>query len=561
MAQGFPSLIATDSNQFSYGPKGEMAPESALKEAALNRRRQIANLLIQKGLAGAGPGQMAGRFYVPTSPLQHVNSLLQTLVGAGGNWMLDKDQEKISKDDQQMVLDAIKSYQERMKGPEPAPPMAPPAQAAPPPMQGEPMPPAPQQGPYNGEVGGIPAPEVGVQSEKPPIQAPPPPLLNAAANMPTQGIAPEVTPGDMSQFAQAPQAAPMPPEPMPQQAPPPMQAAPAVPRKTTMDDLVGLLTHQHPQVRAYGQLMAAMTQKQQDREAQQEFLAGEKSLDRDLRREAISENARAREAQMKQNMILTQMQIDSRLQQGHDANDLKKSLSEQANELQKLQMKTTADLKKAEIGSRADMARQHDETLKAIAGMNIQGRKDVAEMKADPKNRPMDATAKKELIQTEEELQGSRQAIENLRSALAINDKAMGFTGAGAVASAGSLLPDAIRPKSVDATVDLDNLITASALPQLKAIFGGMPTEGERKILLDVQGSSAKTPAQRKAIFERAIQAAENRIKFGTQKAEQIRSGQYFSGEGGLDTTVAPNPGTQAAPKVRKYNPSTGKIE
>lgn len=253
---------------------------------------------------------------------------------------------------------------------------------------------------------------------------------------------------------------------------------------------------------------------------------------------------------MQNTMALTQMQIDAKIQQGHDANELKATLAKQANDLQKLQMQTSAELKKAEIGSRTQTAKQHDETLKAIAGM-----------KADPRMRPMSSTAQKELIQTEEELQGSHQAIQNLRSALAINDKAMGFTGAGVVASAGSVLPDALRPKSVDATVDLDNLITGSALPQLKAIFGGMPTEGERKILLDVQGSSSKTPAQRKAIFERAIQAAENRIKFGSQKAEQLRSGQYFSGDGGLDTSAAPNPGMSPAPKVRKYNPATGKIE
>ena len=155
----------------------------------------------------------------------------------------------------------------------------------------------------------------------------------------------------------------------------------------------------------------------------------------------------------------------------------------------------------------------------------------------------MSSTAQKELIQTEEELQGSHQAIQNLQNALAINKDAMGFTGAGAVASAGSLLPESIRPKTVDATVDLDNLITGSALPQLKAIFGGMPTEGERKVLLELQGSSSKTPSQRQAIFDRAIQAANNRIKFNTQKAQQLRGGQYFSGDGGLDTTAAPNPG------------------
>ncbi len=210
----------------------------------------------------------------------------------------------------------------------------------------------------------------------------------------------------------------------------------------------------------------------------------------------------------------------------------------------------------------AALQRSHDLALEAMRGTN---RKEVAQIGADARvdvqgmksgpNRPMSATAQKELIQTEEELQGSHQAVEHLKSALSLNDKAMGFTGAGALAGAGSFLPDAIRPKAVDATVDLENLIQGSALPQLKAIFGGMPTEGERKILLDVSGSASKTPSQRKAIFERAIQGAQNRITFNTQKAEQLRNGSYFSGDGGIDTSAAPNPvsplvggGQQAAP-------------
>ena len=88
-----------------------------------------------------------------------------------------------------------------------------------------------------------------------------------------------------------------------------------------------------------------------------------------------------------------------------------------------------------------------------------------------------------------------------------------------------------------------------------------MPTEGERKILLDVSGSTGKTPSQRKDIFERAIQAAEARIKFNAQKAEQLRKGTYFTGEGGLDTTVSPAPAspTGLPPGAKQIGTSGGK--
>jgi hypothetical protein len=123
-------------------------------------------------------------------------------------------------------------------------------------------------------------------------------------------------------------------------------------------------------------------------------------------------------------------------------------------------------------------------------------------------------------------------ALSLFQQARQLNDKAMGFTGAGALASAGSILPEMIRPEAVDATQNLDNILQTAALPQLKAIFGGMPTEGERKILLDVQGSSSKPPAVRKEIFDRAERAIQARLKFGSEKVKRLREGTYFSGEG-----------------------------
>ena len=145
---------------------------------------------------------------------------------------------------------------------------------------------------------------------------------------------------------------------------------------------------------------------------------------------------------------------------------------------------------------------------------------------------PMTATAQKELIETEEQIQGGQAALDLFKQAKAINSQAMGFTGAGALASAGSILPSALRPGTVDATQNLDNILQTAALPQLKAIFGGMPTEGERKILLDVQGSSSKPANVRTEIFKRAEAAIQARIKFAGEKAKRLREGTYFTGEG-----------------------------
>ena len=163
----------------------------------------------------------------------------------------------------------------------------------------------------------------------------------------------------------------------------------------------------------------------------------------------------------------------------------------------------------------------------------------------------MTATAQKELIETEEQVQGGQAALQLFQQAKTLNDKAMGFTGAGMLASAGSILPGALRPGTVDATQDLDNILQSAALPQLKAIFGGMPTEGERKILLDVQGSSSKPPKVRSEIFKRAEAAIQRRIQFNTEKAKRLREGSYFTGEG-LPSLKQPAQGEGLSPQEQE---------
>ena len=81
--------------------------------------------------------------------------------------------------------------------------------------------------------------------------------------------------------------------------------------------------------------------------------------------------------------------------------------------------------------------------------------------------------------------------------------------------------------EQANATINLDNIMTTQALESLKSTFGAAPTEGERKILLDIQASADKTPKQRKEIIERAMKAAENRLIFNTNKAKALRNGTH----------------------------------
>jgi hypothetical protein len=105
--------------------------------------------------------------------------------------------------------------------------------------------------------------------------------------------------------------------------------------------------------------------------------------------------------------------------------------------------------------------------------------------------------------------------------------------------------------EGAQATEQLENEITSNALGQLKAIFGGAPTEGERKILLDIQGSTGKPDAVRQGIYDRAQKAAEKRLEFNRQRADALRGGSFYKPQGGK-----PAPQTDAAPATPP--PSSG---
>ena len=141
---------------------------------------------------------------------------------------------------------------------------------------------------------------------------------------------------------------------------------------------------------------------------------------------------------------------------------------------------------------------------------------------------PLTATDKKAILEADEGVMTAKSAIDALSKAKELSPKALGFKGADEVASLGALFG---HQASID-TAELDNTITSNALTQLKSIFGGNPTEGERKIMLDIQGSSSLPDAVRQKIYDRAIGLAQNRLKFNEQRAAEMRGGQFYKPQG-----------------------------
>jgi hypothetical protein len=62
----------------------------------------------------------------------------------------------------------------------------------------------------------------------------------------------------------------------------------------------------------------------------------------------------------------------------------------------------------------------------------------------------------------------------------------------------------------------------------MKSIFGANPTEGERAILLEVQGASSMPAPVRERIYEKAKVLVQRRLELNRQRADGIRGGGYY---------------------------------
>ena len=71
----------------------------------------------------------------------------------------------------------------------------------------------------------------------------------------------------------------------------------------------------------------------------------------------------------------------------------------------------------------------------------------------------------------------------------------------------------------------LENMLQSIALQQLKPTFGAAPTEGERKILLQIQGSINDTPEQRRVLLQRGAEIARRHFIYNQKYANAVRAG------------------------------------
>jgi hypothetical protein len=123
-------------------------------------------------------------------------------------------------------------------------------------------------------------------------------------------------------------------------------------------------------------------------------------------------------------------------------------------------------------------------------------------------------------------IQASSDSISGLERALELSPQAYEGVGAAARAAASSALPGS--QADAEATIEFDLILKQQVLPQLKTTFGAAPTEGERKILLELQGSASLPRSVRERLLKRAIDVARAKMAANEEDVNSILSGTYY---------------------------------
>lgn len=154
--------------------------------------------------------------------------------------------------------------------------------------------------------------------------------------------------------------------------------------------------------------------------------------------------------------------------------------------------------------------------------------------KVDVKPKALTATEQRELFDTEDAVNSGLSTISSIEQALELNNQAYEGSLSGWRKTVGQLF-SSDDPRYV-ATETFDNVVQSSSLRDLKAMFGANPTEGERKIYLELQAISSKPRAVREQILRRASEAIKRRVARDTKRLERLKTGDY-STRGGSDAS------------------------
>jgi hypothetical protein len=188
--------------------------------------------------------------------------------------------------------------------------------------------------------------------------------------------------------------------------------------------------------------------------------------------------------------------------------------------------------------------------------------------------RPLSAQEQSAVIKNDETANAAKSALVSIEQAIALSPKAAAGLGSQTLAPIFSLVEEPARAMGMtnstraSDTVQFDAIVKENILPQLKIIFGGNPTEGEREILLEISGSSSMGYTAREALLKRMRSAIQRRLESAQSISNAIRNRTYFLPNQPATTASAPTPPPAprtAAPSgntaVKPGSPAAGKTK
>lgn len=165
---------------------------------------------------------------------------------------------------------------------------------------------------------------------------------------------------------------------------------------------------------------------------------------------------------------------------------------------------------------------------------------------AAPKEQKLSPKEQTLLIQSEDVLASADDTLGKLRRVMELNPKALEGSLTGFRKQVGSLF-SSDDPTYV-ATEELDNTLSSMALSMLKSTFPGSVTEGERKALMALQGSSSLPRAARERIYRNAFAAAQTVAARARERIQKTQTGFYSE-------RTSPKPAAAAGkPRVINWN-------
>lgn len=182
---------------------------------------------------------------------------------------------------------------------------------------------------------------------------------------------------------------------------------------------------------------------------------------------------------------------------------------------------TSVDSRLAQINATLEGMRRQDEQAKLAREKFEESKREKAE--AATKLTPKEVDMK---VEAEDLISQQEQALANLREAYRLNPNTFD-TSLGDRAQRTILENTKSDDPKVVATRRMENILSRGAVEKLKSSFGGSPTEGERKILLELEGIGAKSRTERAQIIMDAYEALGKRVEREKKRLEDIKSGKY----------------------------------